>query len=478
MFNKRLNRVRWLGMLVIGLAFALTSCTEADKVSLPSNPDADGAFEDMDSVSVDVESGVIELPEGTDSLVISSLSSLGATYLYIATDDDPVDPAFDWDNPLEEGDVIFLKDADEVRVVALDADNRVVKIWTITKPAKEPASSSSVDESSSSSEKASEPAEESSSSKEIESSSSEAISSSSEVVSSSSEAESSSSEKIESSSTEVVSSSSEVVSSSSNEIESSSSEKVSEPAEESSSSSEADEPQLPGSDFTSWDKSFWGSTSDAMATSASASGVTMKAAANAEFESSKLTLTSRVIGGTAVLITAGHKLATGVYFAGSFEGEDCNSLYNANGDYPGLENSDFSAGMNMGQPFTGRPTSFDVSFAYEHVDGSNKDFPQKGLIYVILASADHKVVATGALILESSVAMTTQNVVLSYGKDPEDLLNSGFAIPAGLELGDGTEDVATVYVMFASSAYAHVAATNYRGGEGSQLILDDFKFNY
>ncbi len=438
MFNKRLNRVRWFGMLVIGLAFALTSCTEADKASQPSNPDANGAFDDMDSVSVDVESGVIELPEGMDSLVVSSLASLGGTYLFIAMDDDPVDPSFDWDKPLEEGSVISLKEDGEIRVVALDENYRVVKIWTIVKPEEKTVSSSS-----------------------------------------SSEAESSSSEKIESSSSEKASEPAEE--SSSSEAESSSSEVASsssEAAVESSSSVEVNEPQLPGSDFTSWDKSFWGSTSDAMATSASASGVTMKAAANAEFESSKLTLTSRVIGGTAVLITAGHKLATGVYFAGSFEGEDCNSLYNANGDYPGLENSDFSAGMNMGQPFTGRPTSFDVSFAYEHVDGSNKDFPQKGLIYVILASADHKVVATGALILESSVAMTTQNVVLSYGKDPEDLLNSGFAIPAGLELGDGTEDVATVYVMFASSAYAHVAATNYRGGEGSQLILDDFKFNY
>ena len=450
--------------LCVGMAAFIASCTDETSHSKASEPDGDIFFENCESVSVDVEGGVIELPGSVDSLVVFSLESLGGTYFYIALDEDAEDPELDWDNPLEEGAVLSLKEGEDIRIVALDDDHRVLKIWTLKNP--------EIDvEKSSSSEKV-----KSSSSKGTGSSSSEkAKSSSSKTVASSS------SKKVQSSSSESLPESSSDIfeSSSSAEIECSSSEMEEESSSSlSSSSAEGDGPQLPGSDFSSWDKSFWGSTSDAMATEASKSGVTMASSANAEFDSSKLTLTSGVIGGTALLITAGHKLAAGIYFAGSFRGEDCDALYNADGGYPGLENSDFSTFMDMGRPFTGRPTSFDVTFAYEHVAGGTEEFPQKALIYVLLASAENKVVATGGLVLESGVPMDTRNVELSYGADPDGLLSSGFAIPSGLELGDGTEEVAKIFVMFASSAYGHVASTNYRGGEGSRLILDEFKLNY
>ena len=52
-------------------------------------------------------------------------------------------------------------------------------------------------------------------------------------------------------------------------------------------------------------------------------------------------------------------------------------------------------------------------------------------------------------------------------------------------MGTGNENVATIHVMFASSAYAFVVAggtlgndNKYRGGENSKLVVDDFKLVY
>jgi hypothetical protein len=104
----------------------------------------------------------------------------------------------------------------------------------------------------------------------------------------------------------------------------------------------------------------------------------------------------------------------------------------------------------------------------------------------MLVSADSKVVATGAIMDEATVESSEKEVTLSYGADPFSLLTGVYPVAAGLELGTGDEDVASIHVMFASSAYAHVAAggtlglekKNYRGGENSSLTLDNFKLIY
>ncbi len=389
----------------------------------------------------------------------------------------------------------------------------------------ESSSSSDVEDVSSSSEEetaessSSEVAAESSSSEEIvESSSSEvsdpefsadAESSSSDVedVSSSSDAEGESSsseeETAESSSSEVVvesSSSEEVVESSSSEEvfpESSSSE---EPIEESSSSEEIipssssvepessfsyldeDEPQLPGSHFDSWDKNFWGSTSDAMATSKTVAWIKISASANAIFADSKLTLTTRRVGGSFIGIGADTKLASGFYFAGSYTGKTAVDIYDVDntGSTPSTGASDFSKDMVFGQPFTARPVSFDVTYSYNHVDGGDSDYPQQGLIYVVLVSAENEIVAAGSIVKTETSEQTTETITLQYGSDAG-LLDKNYAGLDGLTIGSGSEDVASIRVMFASSAYAYVAAygsSNWRGGEGAQLILDNFKLNY
>lgn len=467
------------------LALAFTACTESSSPETAIAPDGRDAFENVDSVSIDVETGVIELPAGTDSLVVSSLESLGGAHFFMATDDDPVDPSFDWDSPLDSGAVIKVPASENVRIVALDESYRITKIWTVkvcesssssskSKDA-EKSSSSSSEMSSSSSAKDSEPAEKTDDS----SSSSEAEDPTEEPAEEPEESSSSSSEKLEESSSSI-------------KEESSSSSSL---MEESSSSTEvAENEQLPGSDFDSWDKSFWGSTSDAMATEGSGTykvlvdyTVTVHSEANAVFENSKLTLTTRTVAGKAMGIDGGWKMAGGFYFAGSYSGTDAASIYIADNEDAGADNrpADFSQYMKFGRPFTLRPVSFDVTYSYAHVDNTNDTYPQSDLIYVMLVSADNKVVAAGYISDTESVEDTTKTVLLKYGDDVG-LLASGYAGTAGLTLGTGEEEVASIRVMFASSALAFVAdggtssqmKKNFRGGEGSQLILDHFKLNY
>ncbi len=256
--------------------------------------------------------------------------------------------------------------------------------------------------------------------------------------------------------------------------------------------------QLPGTDFASRVASFWGTTSAAMGTNRTVSGRRVTSNQNATFSNSKLTLTSREVshvtmGGflnLSVTETHGQKLAGGFYFAGSYSGANALDIYQI--DYvegtPDDEvASDLTPAMTMGKPFSGRPVSFDVSYTYYHVDNVREEYPQQDLIYVILASEDNKIVASGFISDKDSVEYTTKTVTLDYGSD-NGLLESKYPLPPELSLGTGSEDVSTIYVLFASSAYAYVVEggpvaddvneANYRGGISAQLIVDAFKLNY
>lgn len=555
MQRKSFKKLMVGGALLASLGL-VAGCGEEGKKINEINPEEVADIFESAEYSVDEKNLEITLPEAVDSLVVGSLSTLGGAKYFVATDDDPVDPSFDWDNELTEGSVIKFADTNMVRIVVLDDKDRTIAVWTISYPVEEKSSSSAkevsssskeddevsssseetIDESSSSEDSAessnSETAAESSSSDvdEVASSSSEEISvssssevavlsSSSEIVIESSSSEiavlsssseiaevSSSSEEIvvsssseevvvESSSSEIVvpSSSSEVVESSSSEVvpESSSSEEIvvsssSEQVEPESSSSEYVGAQLPGSHFDSWDKTFWGSTSDAMAKSKTVAAIKIESAANAEFAGSKLTLTTREIVGS-FLLNGSWKMAGGFYFAGSFANTDIVHLYQWNytsGTPDASYASDISLGMTFGQPFSERPVSFDVTYSYEHVANSNSTYPQQGLIYVILVSANNEIVAAGSIVKTASSEFATERVDLQYGSDAG-LLGKGYAGINDLELGTGEEEVASIRVMFASSAYAFVVdggtlgnSGKYRGGKGSQLTIDEFKLNY
>src|SRR5574344_1245519 len=255
--------------------------------------------------------------------------------------------------------------------------------------------------------------------------------------------------------------------------------------------------QLPGSDFSARDNSFWATTSDAMATEGKSTVALIThykftSSASLTENGSSITLsTKEVVCAWGMIegaeIPGGWKMATGAYFAGTFSGTDAKNIYDV--DYssgtPSIGNSDISKLMTFGKPFSARPDSFAVTYSYTHVANTSSDYPQKDLIYVMLVSADNKVVATGAIIDDASVATTTKRVALSYGADPDGLLTGGYPVASGLTLGTGTENVASIHIMFASSAYAHVVAGGaagssgkYRGGENSELVLDQFKLVY
>lgn len=252
--------------------------------------------------------------------------------------------------------------------------------------------------------------------------------------------------------------------------------------------------QLPGSNFNAWDKNFWGSSTEAMSTEATSEGcflvfdVKVKSSANLEFSGSKATLTTRIVEASSIGINGGWKAAGGFYFAGNYTGSNALELYEE-GRTSGcpLEDAvvDMRSMMNLGKPFTGRPVSFSVDYSYVHVKSDNSKYPQKSLIYVMLVSSDNKLVASGAIVDNASVENASTTVDLVYGGDSFGLLSSGYPVASGIDAGNGDEPVASIHVMFASSAYAHVVAggiagndDEYRGGENSKLVLDNFKLNY
>lgn len=452
------------------LAFGLWACSGETETQVAA-PDLSELFENVDDAEIDVESRSIVLPAGTSSFKVDNVAALGGNKCYLALDDDPVDPEIDWDNPVSTGTELEIGE-DGLRLVVLDDANRVVAVWTVSLP--EVESSSSVAPSSSSAEPKS-------------SSDAEKVSSSSEKVESSSSekpAESSSSSVAPASSSEIASSSSEDASSSSEVSESSSAESSSSVAE--SSSSEREEPQLPGSDFSARND-FWATTSDAMATEKTSAAIKVTSEANLEFNGGMATVTTREVEGSFLFIDGSWKMAGGFYFAGSYVGETALDIYEqgSDGGTPSTDCSDITADMTFGKPFTARPTAFTVKYSYSHVANKSTDYPQKSLVYVMLVGKNGKVVATGAFSDEASVEMKSRTVELSYGKDPFGLLSGEYPVAEGLSLGTGEEDVTSIHVMFASSAYAHVVcggtagnSGKYRGGENSALVLDDFKLIY
>lgn len=251
--------------------------------------------------------------------------------------------------------------------------------------------------------------------------------------------------------------------------------------------------QIPGSDFNAREDAFWATTSDAMGKKGSAKVLgtpyTFTSSENLAENGSSLTLSTKevVCAWGPIAIDGGWKTASGFYFAGSYSGKDTRDIYDRNysSGTPSTDASDISLDMTFGKPFTGRPVAFELSYAYSHVANKNKDFPQKSLAYVVLLSADNKAVAVGMLSDSASVEQATKTVPLSYGADPDGLLTGGYAGLSDVSLGTGEEDVESIRVLFASSAYAHVVAgglagnaEKYRGGENSSLTLENFRLVY
>ena len=469
----------------------LYSCSGEESVVQQPDVDVSELFVGADDADVDFDKKTIVLPEKTESLKFDNLAVLGGEKCYLALDDDPIDPEIDWDSPVKTGKDIDIGD-EGLSIVVLDDESRVVAVWRIEQPAEKSSSSKAKSSSSSSKAKSSSSSEKASSSSKEKSSSS---SSSDVILSGDSREESSSSSssgailsgdsREESSS----SSSSDVILSGDSHEESSSSSSNENTESSSSSSAESSssivEVQLPGSDFSARND-FWATTSDAMATKKTASLITISSQANLSFDGGAATVSTQEVEGS-LLLDGSWKMAGGFYFSGSYAGENALDIYQQGytSGTPSTDCSDISKDMTFGKSFTARPTAFTVKYSYTHVANKSSEYPQKSLVYVMLVGKGGKVVATGAFSDDASVDMKTRTVKLSYGKDPFGLLSGEYPVAEGLSLGKGDEDVTSIHVMFASSAYAHIVcggtagnSGKYRGGAGSALVLDDFKLEY
>ena len=484
------SRFALSGLLCAG-AMLLYSCSGEESVVQQPDVDVSELFVGADDADVDFDKKTIVLPEKTESLKFDNLAVLGGEKCYLALDDDPIDPEIDWDSPVKTGKDIDIGD-EGLNIVVLDDESRVVAVWRIEQPAEKSSSSKAKSSSSSSKAKSSSSSEKASSSSKEKSSSS---SSSGAILSGDSHEESSSSSssgvilsgdsREESSS----SSSSGVILSDDSHVESSSSSSNENTESSSSSSAESSssivEVQLPGSDFSARND-FWATTSDAMATKKTASLITISSQANLSFDGGAATVSTQEVEGS-LLLDGSWKMAGGFYFSGSYAGENALDIYQQGytSGTPSTDCSDISKDMTFGKSFMARPTAFTVKYSYTHVANKSSDYPQKSLVYVMLVGKSGKVVATGAFSDDASVDMKTRTVKLSYGKDPFGLLSGEYPVAEGLTLGKGDEDVTSIHVMFASSAYAHIVcggtagnSGKYRGGAGSALTLDDFKLEY
>lgn len=527
--------------LLLGMLLGLWACSESSTDPVEEASIGEVSFDGWTIDSQDEENKIITIsPNGEypDSLIIDGLFPTGNAELYFALDADRIDPQLG--DKIEAGASVAVADTNEFSIVVLDDKLRVLAVWLVTweNPSmKDQGEENSSETESSSSEivesSSSEAIEESSSSEKVESSSSlevmEPSSSSSEIL-------------VESSSSEVFSSSSEIsVSCSSTEVSSSSvkgnillselsvengtvnvegnkvyvevpyganlsaiqlnpldsTNDLRNPVEMEFEDSEGvlntysvvAGVQLPGSTFDARDNSFWATTSDAMATEVDGGifGISAKSSANLSFGNSKATLTSKIVEASWTIIPGSWKLAGGFYFTGSYSASDALHIYHQGytSGTPSTDASDISADMTFGKNFTARPTAFELTYSYTHEANDNTTYPQKSLVYVILVSKDKKAIALGMLSDNSTVSSSTKKVELSYGSDPQGILTAGYAGTSDLTLGTGTEEVASIRVMFASSAYAHVVAggaagnsDKYRGGENASLVLDNFKLIY
>lgn len=517
-----------LAFLGLAACTAFFACSESSTGSSSSDPEiAFLSFVDWSIVFTEESAKKIWISPDTDEeavVVVDSVALSGAGKLYLAADDDLIDPQLG--SGFVSGLAIELDADSAFSIVVLNEASEIAAVWRV-KRLSESALDSLIEEGAVSSSSAK------SSSSEVGSSSSEGSSSDAEASSGSSSSEAAGSSSSESSSSYAEASSE---SSSSEAASSSSCYKLSDLSVENGTIT-VDSPkvyievpfgsdlealvispldtandlrygvamtfenesgevaeytviagyQLP--DFT--DTSFWGSMSDALATSETVSTISISSTANAEISETSVTLTTVEIDASFIGITGCTKTAAGVLFSGSFSAESAADLYDPDGGTTCNSSHEvFSefASFPSGN-FRARPSSFSFTYSYTHVD--DDDGYQASLVYVMLLSEANEVVATGVLMNSASVSSAEVSVELSYGADPYGILDAiddvSYPVAAGLSLGSGEEEVSTIHVLLASSALGNnvswtyyslgSSGTNYAAA-GSVLTVSDFKLVY
>lgn len=158
--NKKFERLILSSILMLVMSIALSACGE--DVSLPEVPEINADQLSLGGFavdSVDEENHTIYVTpskKGNDSLVFEDLSSIlsasGGTSAYLATTMDVNDPDIvDWDNKIENGFGVSMKDTSSIAIVIMDEKNRPVAVWQVVNTAAMQSSSSVKQESASSS---------------------------------------------------------------------------------------------------------------------------------------------------------------------------------------------------------------------------------------------------------------------------------------------------------------------------------------
>lgn len=532
-------------LVVMAFAMLMVACgSESSSAPLQKLPELSKGEISLDGFTVksidnDARQIVVTPSKASqDTIKLNCISTIleaaGGSFAYLATTTDKNDPDIvNWDAELKDGSKVFMGDSHAIAIVVLDEKNRVIDVWEIVEPQKDEVSSSSeksddlahsseskmntptsAEEESSSSEQALSSSEKAMSTETVEEMSSSGLESSSSMESSTSEVSSSSEEAplgVRLSDFGVTTAGSTVtvtgtkvyvevpygtdltemtvlpMDTVANLLQSVEMDFVDASGTLQTYSVVAGM-QLPGSDFNARVDSIWATTSDAMSVSATEAAITISGSKNVDVSNSRVTITSSVVDGALGALGGSKKLAGGFYYTGNYAGDNALDIYEQGytSGTPSTDVSDISLDMNFGKPFTARPQSFLVKYEYKHVANKDEDYPQIGLIYVLLLASDNKVIASGSV--EMTANENGEKVVdLVYGND-SNLKSSGYVGTGDLSSVDGTGEVAYIRVMFASSAHAHNVAggttwfndpsDEYRGGEGSTLTIKQFRLNY
>jgi hypothetical protein len=175
-------------------------------------------------------------------------------------------------------------------------------------------------------------------------------------------------------------------------------------------------------------------------------------------------LITRDLGPLAQLVR--QRMAAGSMFTGRFVLDIANPINSA----------------QFGIAFTGRPTSFTITYSYTpgapylNGQGETLDKQDQADIYLLLENrSGAEVKRIGTAWLRSGEAITELREVtvpVIYGSLPSD--SPEFWFPANGQFGSATDEITHLSLVFASSA----EGANFEGGVNSTLIVNSVRLNY
>lgn len=175
-------------------------------------------------------------------------------------------------------------------------------------------------------------------------------------------------------------------------------------------------------------------------------------------------LITRDLGPLAQLVR--QRMAAGSMFTGKFVLDIANPINSA----------------QFGIGFTGRPTSFTITYSYApgtpylNGQGQTLDKQDQADIYLLLenrSGAEVKRIGTAWLRSGESISELREvTVPVIYGPLPSD--SPSYWFPANGQFGSSTDEITHLSLVFASSA----EGANFEGGVNSTLVVNSIRLNY